>query len=309
MIRKTRLILSQAITRIVWEVYGKRRQASPRVPVLVYHRVLPDLVEDENEPLYTVLPEQFDAHLALLRREGFSSFTLPEFADLVRGRRPPLNRAVVITFDDGLADTYAIAWPLAQKYGIKLNLFVCTGLIGRSRPVIMTQSGYFTYYGASREPWYYEPHVQRFSHLWRPLSWLELREMSQAGVYLGFHGHTHRNPAFLSAADLEKDITEGMEVFRKELGYRPEYFALPYGGHEPNLPETAAFLEKLGMSFIFTTMWGRARVPSHNRIFPRISIYQQDSLETFRRKLLGACDWVGAAEQLLHKAKRLLGNK
>jgi peptidoglycan/xylan/chitin deacetylase (PgdA/CDA1 family) len=306
MLRNTKLILSQAITRIFWECFSKRRETSHRVPILVYHRVLPELLEDENDPLYTLLPEQFEAHLAFLVREGFRTLSLREFAQLARGQSAPHERAVVITFDDGLADTYAIAWPLAQKYGIKINLFVCTGLVGEPGPVIMTQNGYVVSAGPAEQTRRIASHLHQFPHLWRALTWEELKEMNQGGVDLGLHGHSHRNLAFLSAEELCREITAGIQIFRQRLGCHPDFFALPYGGHEPNLQEVAEVLKKQGVSFIFTTIWGRVRVPSPKTIFPRISMYQQDSTDVLKLKLCGACDWLGAAERLILKVKGLV---
>lgn len=306
MARKIKLDLSWAISQFAWHLFHKSRKTDLRIPVLTYHRVLPELIEDENNPLYTVLPEQFEAHLAFLAQEGFQSLSLKEFGEMAQGLRPPIPRAVVITFDDGYADNYVFAWPLAQKYGIKLNLFVSTGLVGESRPVVMTNDGYLLHADAAQKTSGFQAHLQKYPHYWRPMSWRELGEMSQAGVDLGLHGHSHRNLSFLGREEVIRDVITGIEAFQKGLGYCPEFFSLPYGGHEINTHEIVAILKKLQFVFIFTTIKGRALLPSKDSVFPRISILQQDTMETLRLKLLGAYDWLGSVEQLLHKIKAFL---
>jgi peptidoglycan/xylan/chitin deacetylase (PgdA/CDA1 family) len=308
MVRKAKLLLSRLITRIAWESVYKRRDFKNRLPILCYHRVLPELIEAEESPVYTVLPEQFEAHLDLLAREGFTSLTLKEFGEMATGVLPPPRRGVMITFDDGYADNYAIAWPICRKHRMKLNLFISTGTIGDSRPMVMTKQGYrFLGDGWEPAPYYFRSHLQKYSRLWKPLTWRELREMHRAGVHLGLHGHSHHNLAFLPEGRIIREAQTGAKVFQEHLGFRPEYFALPYGGYEANVPEVLAALQQGGMRFVFTTLLGRARLPSAAPIFPRLLIYQQDNLEVFRRKLFGAYDWLEPAGHLLHRGRVLLG--
>ena len=130
--------------------------------------------------------------------------------------------------------------------------------------------------------------------------------MSQAETNLGLHGHSHRNLAFLSREEIIRDINAGTRVFQEKLGYRPEVLSLPYGGHEINTDNLFNLLKKMGCAFIFTTIKGRVSFPCKDFVFPRISILQQDSLEDFRLKLLGAYDWLGSLEKLVHMIKGLL---
>ena len=306
--RKLILFLAPVITRMAWELVYKRRKDDRQIPVLGYHRVLPEIVEDANDPIYTVLPKQFEAQMAFLANEGYASLSLKEFGEMTRGTRPVSPRAVMVTFDDGYADMHAVAWPLARKYGIRLNLFLSTGLVGQAGPVVMTTNGY-RLHTREDDPLYYQDHFQKFPHLWRPLTWDELREMSESGINLGLHGHSHCNLGYLTREQVMAEVTAGIAAFRQGLGYRPESFAFPYGGFEANTPEIAALLQKQGFDLIFTIIKGRARLPASNMLFPRISIHQQDTLDTFRWKLHGAYDWLGPAETFLRRTKAFLLRK
>lgn len=306
--RKFKLLLARAGTRLAWELFYQRRRPDLRIPILCYHRVLPELIEDADDPLYTLLPEQFEAQMAFLAAEGFTAISLQEFGELATGAQPVRPRTVVVTFDDGFADLHEVAWPLARTYGIKLNLFVSTGFIGEANPVVMTKDGYRVH-DKENETLYYQPHLEKFPSLWRPLTWQQLGEMSRSGVHFGFHGHHHRDLTHLNRDAIVQEIAPGMEVFRQRLGLAPKFFALPYGGYGTNLPELVALLREMGLEFIFTVRWGRARLPSKQRVFPRLYIHQQDTLETFRQKLCGAYDWLGPVEHLVHLARGRFSRK
>ncbi len=222
--RKIKFLLSSLISRLAWEVFYKKRNPGRKIPVLCYHRVLPDLFEDENDPLYTVLPEQFESHMDYLVKTGFQSISLQEFGEIALGLKPLRKRVVLITFDDGYADNYAIAWPICRKYKIKLNLFLPTGAIGVPQSMVMTKNGYRFYNVVNHsgsESFYFYDHLRKFPHLWRPLTWREISEMSNAGVSFGLHGHTHRNLAFLTPGELIEDIVTGLAIFQKKMGARP----------------------------------------------------------------------------------------
>ena len=301
--RGLKILLADAASRLVWRLGLTKRDTGNSIPVLCYHRVLPEFVET-CAPIYTILPEQFEAQMAFLAGEGFVSLSLPEYAGIARGLKPAPRRAVLITFDDGYADNYGIAWPIARKHRITLNLFLCTGLIGENHPVVMTKHGYVLLKhcrmpGPDRaDVW---EHIQKFPELWRPLNWQELGEMKDAGVHFGFHSHSHRNLALLPPGDLAADLAGGLEMFERRWGYRPRSFALPYGRYDTYTPETITTLEQLNLEFIFGTHLGRARLPCRQSVLPRLGIYQSDDLGSFQRKLFGAYDWLEPLRLIKHK--------
>jgi peptidoglycan/xylan/chitin deacetylase (PgdA/CDA1 family) len=223
--------------------------------------------------------------MALLAREGFTSLTLEEFHEAARSDRDLPRRSALITFDDGFADNYLIAWPIAREFGIKLNLFLCTSLIaGETAEAFNHNSGADR---ASRD---------QFPHLWQPLTWAQVREMSAADVGVGFHSHTHRNLAKLSSEEITADAAKGLALFTDELGLQPESFAFPYGHYGSYSAEAIASLKEHGLEMFFTTELGRTPPHSANPI-SRIVVHPEDDMQSFRRKLYGGYDWVGKLRQ------------
>ena len=257
--------------------------------------MLPEYHEDNN-PIYSILPEEFESQMAFLREAGIRSLSLQEYGEVARGLRPAEGSSIVVTFDDGYADNYRIAWPIAKKYNIKINLFVCTQYAGLERPIVMKKDGYLTLSRCARSMEVgarVHSHISKFPHLWRPLTWQELHTMKDAGVEIGFHSHSHRQLALLNPEEITSDLYQGMTIFEKHLGSRPQFFAIPYGGYESYNPQVIAVLKRFGLDFIFAAHLGRANLPSAQTIFPRLSIYQEDNLAIFQRKILGEYDWMG----------------
>jgi peptidoglycan/xylan/chitin deacetylase (PgdA/CDA1 family) len=277
------IIIAKAATRAAWPVTRLDRKGHLSGPVvLCYHRVLPRN-SSARLPAYAVTPEQFRDQMSLLTREGFTSLTLEEFQEAARGERELAPRSILITFDDGFADNYLLAWPIARECGIKLNLFLCTGLIAGE-----TDEAQLTI--ADRE------NKSNHPHLWQALTWTQVREMSAAEVCTGFHSHTHRNVARLRREELAADAAKGILLFTRELGARPTCFAFPYGHYGSYSDAAISVLREQGLELFFTTEMGRARANSANPI-PRIVIHPEDDLQSFRRKLYGGYDWVGSVRR------------
>lgn len=299
--RNIKLSLARSGSWIAWQL-DKKRRIGNRIPVLIYHRVLPEYLEGDRS-IYAILPEQFESQMTYLREAGVKSLSLQEYAEIARGLRTTEGESVVITFDDGYADNYSVAWPIAKKYNIKINLFVCTEYVGLENSILMTQDGYLTPskcelsrgIGARAQS-----HIREFPHLWRPLTWQELRRMKDAGVQIGFHSHSHRRLSLLKPEEITTDIDKGIAVFEKQLGYRPQFFAFPYGGYDSYNLQVVAALQRSGLDFIFATHLGRANLPSAQTIFPRLSISQADNLTIFQRKIFGGYDWLGHLQWFEH---------
>lgn len=102
-----------------------RRAWMGQALILVYHRLGERTVDPWG---LCVSPAHFDEHLAAIRR-----YARPQrLAQLFRGGElsaiPP--RSVVVTFDDGYADSYRLGRPLLEKHDVPATVFVVSGRIG-----------------------------------------------------------------------------------------------------------------------------------------------------------------------------------
>lgn len=102
--------------------------ASPRLSILIFHRVLPT-----RDPLFPeeMHSQRFDELLRFLGAE-FNVITLGEAAARLDESELP-RRALCITFDDGYADNAEVALPLLLRHGLKATFFVATGFLDGGR--------------------------------------------------------------------------------------------------------------------------------------------------------------------------------
>jgi len=100
-------------------LYGPCTKAS----VLMYHHI------DSKKSSLSVSPENFSAHLAYLKTQGYTVVPVTALNDFFDRHVPLPAKAVILTFDDAYADFFSAALPLLQTGPTPAVLFVPTGLV------------------------------------------------------------------------------------------------------------------------------------------------------------------------------------
>ncbi len=111
-----------------------------RLVILCYHGIS---LEDEHRwhPSLFITPEVFRARLDLLADRGYTVLPLAEaVCRLFEGRLPP--RAAAITFDDGLYDFYAEAFPALRAHGFPATVYLTSYYSETQRPVFDSVCSY-----------------------------------------------------------------------------------------------------------------------------------------------------------------------
>lgn len=128
--------------------YGKRSKSGVmykrRPPILMYH-----VIDSPSGPYpYVYVSEyNFEQQIKYLYDNGYT-FLYPEEISLADN----MKKAVVITFDDGYAQTYQKAFPVLKKYNAKATLFMVSDCIGKENYCTsdqlfeMSDSGVFRIY-------------------------------------------------------------------------------------------------------------------------------------------------------------------
>ncbi|GAA5110832.1 polysaccharide deacetylase family protein [Pseudonocardia adelaidensis] len=185
--------------------------SSPRtIPILLYHSVSA-APADWIAPL-AVTPTTFAHHLDVIVSRGHTGLTVSHLRDALRGRTPWPERPVVVTFDDGFADFADAAEQLIARR-LPSTLYVTTGALrGRGSPA---------------------PELRLPpAHM---LSWSQLAELTQRGVEIGAHTHTHPQLDVLPAGLAAQEIRRGKDLLEDELGREVPSFAYPYGFHRDSV--------------------------------------------------------------------------
>jgi len=227
-----------------------------KLRVLMYHSVSDNGQRDG----LTVDLQQLDRHFRYLWLNNYRSLLLSELIECHEQKKPLPEKAVLITFDDGFRNNYELAYPLAKKYGLKLNFFLVPAFIRRG-----------SYRG---EPC---------------LSAAELQEMDPAIVEFGLHSFEHASYDVLKPFDIETDIHSCMSAL-EEMGipYQP-CLAYPYGAYPRKVLQQSRFfeiLEEQGIRLAFRIGNRLNRLPFANRfVIQRLDVRGDESFHTFRLSL------------------------
>src|SRR3954469_20813162 len=135
---------------------------SLRVPVLVYHSVMPHHPgQTAEQRVLDVDDSVFVAQMRYLVDGGYHVVSFAALVDALEGRDTLPNRAVVITFDDGWENQYRHAFPILRRFGLTATFFVFTTPLGKDDKL---------------------------------MTWEQLRELQAAGMTMGSHPKTATRP-------------------------------------------------------------------------------------------------------------------
>ena len=170
--------------------------------VLMYHGFSEDAVGSR----YVVGRRRLRRQLQILGRMRRRVISLDDYIEtrLAHGLVP--KRSVVITIDDGYADTYTVAGPELRNAGVTATMFVPTAHVGG----VCDWSSDATLSGRRLATW----------------------EQLASGVdtiTIGSHAHHHVALAELDDDAVDAELVRSAEELHRHLGRRAATFAYPYG--------------------------------------------------------------------------------
>ena len=230
--------------------------AKARVPILMYHEV-GDRTQTKS-PL-AVTPEAFADQLAYLHGEGFRTVTAAALpAALAAG--VPLDRTVVLTFDDGYEDFHATALPLLRQHGFTATVFVTSGWV------------------QDDAEW---PGVRRPG---RMLSWGQVTEASAAGIEIGAHSCQHPQLDQITADRLREELYASKARIEDKLGAAVLGLAYPFGYSNAQVREMA---RAAGYGYGHTVRNMMAGPGADLFAIPRLTVHRTTTLAEFRAMVDG----------------------
>ena len=174
------------------------------IPILLYHSISAE-PEGWIAP-YAVTPANFALHVDLIANSGRTAMTVSELCDALAGRTPLPERPIVMTFDDGFAD-FAYAATVLAACRLPSTLYVTTGALGGRLP---------------RPPDMAIPPAAM-------LDWSQLPELTELGVEVGGHTHTHPQLDTMRNDAVTDEIRCSKGLLEDSLGREVPSFAYPHG--------------------------------------------------------------------------------
>ncbi len=202
------------------------------VPILMYHyiRVNPDPADRIGFGL-SVHPDDFAAQMAFLAKRGYETVLLNDLAGAAAKR----GQAVALTFDDGYADAYDVAYPILRRYGFKATFYIITGMVGRP--------GYLT--------------------------WEQIRTLAAEGNAIGSHTVSHPDLRNLGAAALNLQLRDSKAELERQLGKPVVDLCYPAGKFTPSVVAAAG---EAGYATAVTTAYGWYAPRANLLALPRVRV-------------------------------------
>lgn len=233
-----------AATRREWQRFARSSYV-----VLCYHRIAGE--GKEGQERIDIAPNAFERQMRLLRRLGFRALDLERVVEFHTDPTATLpSRSVVITADDGFADTVAA---LRGERHLQPILFVPTDAVGAPAP----------WWWADGEP---------------IASWTELAEFAADGGRVGSHARTHRPLPELDGDALDAELRGSLEELQRHVPDNIPALAYPHGQHDKRVRTAAA---SAGYRVAFGMSSGRNGAGNDRYALRRIAPKQWDGALAF----------------------------
>ena len=172
------------------KLFGDEISAS----IFMYHRF------GENKyPSTNIKIKQFQNHINELKKNNYNVIPIPEILDALINNKSLPKKTIGITIDDAFLSIYEKAYPILKKNNFPFTIFVSTDSISSNSNVYM--------------------------------SWKQINEMvnSNLTVSIGNHTASHSHLVNKTEAEIMNEIIKSNKSLLENLGYKPDFFAYPYG--------------------------------------------------------------------------------
>ena len=281
--------VTSSIAAMMLSLLAITAHAGQKFIAISYHDVRHDVVSDYDPDQLAVSIKHLAAHFAWLGHHGYTPISIDALIAASRNERPLPEKAVLLTFDDGLKSVYTDVYPLLKIFEYPAVVSVVTDWLDMSPDQTVE-------------------HGNRRLGRDDFINWAEAREMQASGlVEIASHSaDLHRGivanpqanlmPAAISRAysggryesygdfdaRVAADLARSVEAIRAALGSSPRVMTWPYGKYTASNLELAA---KLGMPISLTLEVGVNSLADFSKI-RRILIRENPGIEEFSAELM-----------------------
>lgn len=249
----------------------KNWQALTRgVPILMYHAFS---AQGEPHGRFVMPIQKFKQQMTWLKRAGYQVIGLQDYINCRLQNRLPPKRAVIITIDDGYADSWNLACPVLRQYDFPATLFAVSQSVGKKN-TWAEQDGL----------------ADRLM-----LTWPALRELQANGIDIGAHTRTHPILPEIPPNRALEEITGSLQELEQGLGKPIHLFSYPYGKHNPQIQ---ALVEQAGFQAACSTDEGKNSLATSLYRLHRVEIRGSDNLLQFAMAVHFGLDQISIKRQL-----------
>ena len=222
------------------------------LPILMYHHIThlqPNATATWRT--LTVTPEAFEAQVKWLADHGYHSINFSELVAYFRDGVPLPEKPIILTFDDGWTDDYAIVYPILRKHCMVGTFFPPVAWVNRSN-------------GS------------------KVMTWPMIEEMSQGGMEFGSHTINHYLLNEQMAQRITEELVGSKAALEQHVVLPVVALAYPGGGHNPLV---VSLVPKAGYDAAVGVTAGVEQARSDLFHLHRITIPYSDDLKAFERRI------------------------
>lgn len=177
----------------------------------------------------------------------------------------------IATFDDGFGNFFDNAFPVILRYNIKTIVFITTDFIDG-------KMSFDAFFGNNVKV--------------RPLSWRQVKEISDSGIEVGSHTLSHPDLTKLDGDAASKEISESKKKIEDMIGKKVESFAYPFGSKQSFNDRIKQIVKDSGYERAYTNIMGSNGAGKDPYELRRIRVYTGDNMFRFKMKIKGAYNWI-----------------
>lgn len=189
--------------------------------ILMYHYVDNDLIDPMCVP-----EDSFAEQIKFLHDEGYYFLNMKDVNDIIFNNKK-FEKAVLIIFDDGYKNTFAVALPILQKYNARAAVAVCGSYINEEtcvKPTIHCSQEYGDVDDINK--------------------WLA------SGNDIAGHTYSHKKLSHLTEAEVRKEVELDNLVLLENFNTDIDCFVYPFGSVNDLVEKIVA--EKYKFAFVTT---------------------------------------------------------
>ena len=183
--------------------------------IFVYHRFGDDRYPSTNTTLIE-LEKQFQ----YFKKHNYKVVSIEKIIEKVKNREDVPSNWVGLAIDDSYKSFYENGLELFKKYNYPFSLYV-----------------------------YVKATKKKYNDF---MTWEQIKESSKYGT-VGLHSYGHKRMTHLSQKEIYQDTKKAIEIFNKNLGYKPKTYVHPYGEYDKKVLEE---LKKFNFDAIFNQSSG-----------------------------------------------------
>lgn len=178
------------------------------IPILIYHSLKAQATERYRH--FSMDPGRFTEHMEHIAAGGWNTLTVGQLSAALAGQVQSLpERPLVLTFDDGFEEMHSVALPVLTRLRLRSTVYIVTEHLGG-------QSRWLASVGEGDRPM---------------LTPGQVRDLDQAGVEIGAHGHRHAALDEMPFSQAVREIDVSRRALEEIVGHPVVTFAYPYGYH------------------------------------------------------------------------------